>query len=102
MVGYIYFQDTKNTIPVSQSGAIKAGGKIGMLVGQLVFGFLGDTLGRHKVYGRELFFTMFGILMCTLLPWKGLSHNGIVVWLTVGRFITGIGLGGGKFTFSDW
>ncbi|CAH0022145.1 unnamed protein product [Clonostachys rhizophaga] len=94
MVGYIFFQDTKNAIPLSQSGAIKATGKIGMLVGQLAFGFLGDTLGRHKVYGRELFFTMFGILMCTLLPWKGLSHNAIVVWLSVGRFITGIGLGG--------
>jgi PHS family inorganic phosphate transporter-like MFS transporter len=101
MIGYIYFKDHKNAIPTAHSGAIKAGAKIGMLVGQLVFGFLGDnTLGRHNVYGRELLFTIFGILMCTWLPWQALGHNTIVIWLTVGRFITGLGLGGGKIYIS--
>lgn len=96
MIGYVYFKENGDAIPTSQAGAIKGGVKIGMLLGQIIFGFLGDTLGRHKIYGRELFFAIFGLLMCTFTPWKGLNGDGLVAWLTVGRLITGLGLGGGK------
>ncbi|KAK7214618.1 hypothetical protein V2G26_002621 [Clonostachys chloroleuca] len=94
LIGYVYFKENGDAIPTSQAGAIKGGVKIGMLLGQIIFGFLGDTLGRHKIYGRELFFAIFGLLMCTFTPWKGLNGDGLVAWLTVGRLITGLGLGG--------
>jgi PHS family inorganic phosphate transporter-like MFS transporter len=95
MVGYIHFKDSKNAIPVHKSDVIKGSLSLGMIVGQIGFGILGDTLGRHNVYGRELIITMLGTLMCILLPWKGLSHGGIIAWLSVFRALTGLGIGGG-------
>lgn len=67
-----------------------------MIIGQILFGILGDTLGRHRVYGKELLLTMTGTLMCILLPWRGLSHDSIVAWMAVWRVITGFGIGGGQ------
>jgi PHS family inorganic phosphate transporter-like MFS transporter len=95
MVGYIHFKDEKNAIPTHKSDLIKGSLSLGMIVGQLGFGVLGDTLGRHTVYGKELIITMVGTLMCILLPWKGLSHDGTIAWLSVFRALTGVGIGGG-------
>ncbi|KIW04761.1 hypothetical protein, variant 2 [Verruconis gallopava] len=67
---------------------------MGMILGQLSFGLLGDTLGRHRVYGRELIVTTIGTLMCILLPWRGLSHSGVIAWLSCWRVFTGFGIGG--------
>lgn len=61
-----------------------------------MFAILGDTIGRHKVYGRELIITMFGTLMCVLLPWKVLSHEAIIAWMSVWRAVTDFGIGGGS------
>lgn len=83
-------------MPVVSGDVIKGCLPVGLILGQITFGYLGDTFGRKKVYGRELMFTMFGTLMCILLPWKGLSHNGIVAWMAVWRLFTGFGIGGGK------
>jgi PHS family inorganic phosphate transporter-like MFS transporter len=95
MIGYIHFKDESNTIPTHKSDLIKGSLSLGMIVGQLGFGILGDALGRHVVYGKELMITMFGTLMCILLPWKGLSHDGTIAWLSVFRALTGVGIGGG-------
>jgi PHS family inorganic phosphate transporter-like MFS transporter len=78
MIGYLYWNG--GSIPTLPQDTIKAGLSIGMIVGQITFGIFGDALGRHKVYGKELAFTLFGTL---LMPWNGLSQNGIVAWLTV-------------------
>lgn len=67
-----------------------------MIVGQVSCGILGDAIGRHRIYGKELMITMFGVMMCILLPWKGLSHGSIVAWMFVWRFVTGLGIGGGE------
>jgi PHS family inorganic phosphate transporter-like MFS transporter len=96
MLGYIYFKDKKNTLGVMQGDEVKAGLSLGMIGGQLAFGLLGDALGRHRIYGFELIITMFGTLMTILLPWKGLSHTGIVTWMTVWRVVTGFGIGAGQ------
>ncbi|RFU33045.1 hypothetical protein B7463_g3310, partial [Scytalidium lignicola] len=94
MIGYLYFQDTGNSPSAVQGDEIKGSFSIGMVVGQLLFGTLGDALGRHRVYGKECLFAIFGTLMVVLLPWKGLSHQGVVAWLSVFRTITGMGTGG--------
>ncbi|KIM97271.1 hypothetical protein OIDMADRAFT_44114 [Oidiodendron maius Zn] len=94
MIGYLYFQDTKNSPSAVQGDEIKGSFSIGMIFGQLLFGTLGDAIGRHRVYGKECLFAIFGTLLVILLPWKGLSHNGVVAWLAVFRAVTGMGTGG--------
>lgn len=74
---------------------MKAALSLGMVVGQLVFGVLGDAWGRKAIYGKELLITLFGTLMIVLLPWKGLSHEAIVAWISVFRVISGVGIGAG-------
>ena len=54
-----------------------------MILGQISFGLLGDTLGRHRVYGRELIVTTIGTLLCILLPWNGLSQSGVIAWMSM-------------------
>ncbi len=100
MIGYLYFKDTKNTPSPVQSDEIKGSFSVGMIVGQLAFGTLGDAIGRHRVYGKECLFAIFGTLLVILLPWKGLSHQGVVAWLAVFRAMTGIWTGGGKLDIS--
>ncbi|KUJ10168.1 MFS inorganic phosphate transporter [Mollisia scopiformis] len=92
VLGYIYYKDQKNAVPTVPASVIKGGLSIGMIVGQLVFGVLGDAIGRKKIYGKELMITMFGTLMVIVLP-TDLSHDGIVAWLTVWRIVTGVGIG---------
>jgi PHS family inorganic phosphate transporter-like MFS transporter len=96
MLGYIYFKDNKNSMSVKNSDEIKGSLSLGMIAGQLGFGLLGDAIGRHNVYGRELIITIFGTLLCILLPWKGLSHTGVVAWMSAFRVLTGFGIGGGE------
>jgi PHS family inorganic phosphate transporter-like MFS transporter len=99
ILGYLYFKDEKNTIPVHRSDLIKGSASLGMIIGQIEFGLFGNTLGRHKVYGKELMITMFGAFMCILLPWKSLSHDDIIAWMSVFRVVTDLGIGGGKNQF---
>lgn len=65
----------------------------GTLVGQLVFGYLGDAKGRKAIYGVELFIIILGTLCCAMVGSnvKGASAIG---YLTFWRFILGIGIGG--------
>jgi PHS family inorganic phosphate transporter-like MFS transporter len=56
MIGYLYWNG--GSIPTLPQDTIKAGLSIGMIVGQITFGIFGDALGRHKVYGKELAFTL--------------------------------------------
>lgn len=67
-----------------------------MICGQLFFGLFGDALGRHKVYGKELIFTIIGTLLLICAP-PHLSHEGIVAWMAVFRVMTGMGTGGGEY-----
>lgn len=100
MLGLIYFKDSKNALPVHDSDLIKGSLGVGMIFGQLVFGLLGDALGRNRIYGRELIVTMVGTLLCILLPWGHFSHSSVIAWMAMFRVLTGFGIGGGKITKS--
>ncbi|KAH8888004.1 MFS general substrate transporter [Thozetella sp. PMI_491] len=94
MIGYLYFQDEGNTVPTVLSDVIKGSLSFGMIIGQCLFGLLGDALGRHHVYGKELILTICGTLLVILMPWKGFPHNSVVAWMSVFRVLTGVGTGG--------
>lgn len=98
MLGYIYFQNEKGAMSAVQGDEVKGSFSVGMIIGQIGFGSLGDALGRHRVYGKECLFAIFGTLMVILMPWRGLSHTGLVAWLSVFRCLTGIGTGGGELS----
>lgn len=82
-------------MPHADSDIMKGSLSLGMIVGQVGLGLLGDAWGRRAIYGKELIVTLFGTLMVILLPWKTLSPQSITIWISVARVITGIGIGAG-------
>lgn len=95
VLGYLYFEDHGSSVPSVDSDIMKGGLSLGMIVGQILFGLLGDACGRHAVYGKELIITLCGTMLVILLPWKGMSVEGIVAWISVFRVLTGVGIGAG-------
>ncbi|CAO1629397.1 unnamed protein product [Parajaminaea phylloscopi] len=92
LVAY-YPKGTKNIDWGLSGGVLKASANIGNIIGQLLFGFLGDSLGRSAVYGKELVVVIVSVIIMISAP-DYLGGHGITVWLTVWRIIMGIGIGG--------
>jgi len=74
-------------------GLIKSSTNWGNLVGQLAFGFLGDQLGRKKMYGVELMIIIVATFSCAIASSAVRGFN-ILFILGFWRFILGIGIGG--------
>ncbi|KAG0918511.1 hypothetical protein G6F33_000470 [Rhizopus arrhizus] len=92
MLGYVYFSHNNNKIPSDIEGVIKGMSSVGTLIGQLLFGFMGDILGR-KIYGFELLIIIIGTINCATASSavRGVSAMG---FLGLWRLILGIGIGG--------
>jgi PHS family inorganic phosphate transporter-like MFS transporter len=92
MLGYVYFASNGNKMPSDIEGIIKGMSSVGTLIGQLLFGFLGDILGR-KIYGFELLIIIIGTINCatSASAVRGVSAMG---FLGLWRLILGIGIGG--------
>lgn len=96
LLGRVYFHvpgsEKPGTLPPSFSSAINGVALVGTLAGQLFFGWLGDKLGRKKVYGLTL------MLMCVCSVASGLSFGktpkSVMVTLCFFRFWLGFGIGG--------
>ncbi|KQJ81733.1 probable inorganic phosphate transporter 1-4 [Brachypodium distachyon] len=96
LLGRIYYFDptskTPGTLPPNVSAAVNGVAFCGTLAGQLFFGWLGDKLGRKKVYGMTL---MIMVLCCVA---SGLSFGsgagGVMATLCFFRFWLGFGIGG--------
>jgi PHS family inorganic phosphate transporter-like MFS transporter len=52
MIGYVYHNGKANT--TNQDLGVKVSHSVGTFVGQLLFGWLGDVVGRKRMYGIEL------------------------------------------------
>ncbi|KAH9902611.1 inorganic phosphate transporter [Cubamyces lactineus] len=100
MLGYLYgshaqadFSSIPNrTLSTAQEVGIKIATPAGVLLGQLLFGWLGDVLGRKRIYGMELLIILiatFGQAMCA--PSIAVSVVGVIIFW---RFIMGLGIGG--------
>ncbi|HUI38102.1 MAG TPA: MFS transporter, partial [Thermoplasmata archaeon] len=74
------------------TGLLGASALMGAAVGQVIFGFLGDRLGRKRMYAITLTVMAVGAIGSALSgPFAGLS--GITV-LMLWRFVLGVGVGG--------
>ncbi|KAJ1342486.1 hypothetical protein BSLG_002928 [Batrachochytrium salamandrivorans] len=74
-------------------GLVKASTNWGNFVGQLAFGYLGDKLGRKKMYGVELII----MIVCTIgsaLAASSVRGIDVLAMLAIWRFFLGIGIGG--------
>ncbi|KAK1260179.1 Inorganic phosphate transporter 1-4 [Acorus gramineus] len=96
LLGRIYYHvpgDPKpGTLPPNISAAVNGVALCGTLAGQLFFGWLGDKMGRKRVYGMTL------MLMVISSVASGLSFsnsaNGVIATLCFFRFWLGFGIGG--------
>lgn len=96
LLGRIYYthpNSTKpGTLPPNVSAAVNGVALCGTLAGQLFFGWLGDKMGRKKVYGLTLALMVFSSLASGLS--FGHSAKGTIATLCFFRFWLGFGIGG--------
>ncbi|KAM7259913.1 hypothetical protein ACFE04_015654 [Oxalis oulophora] len=96
LLGRIYYHvdghPKPGTLPPNVAASVNGVALCGTLAGQLFFGWLGDKLGRKKVYGLTL------VLMVVCSLGSGLSFsnsaNGVIATLCFFRFWLGFGIGG--------
>ncbi|KAF8273359.1 phosphate permease [Lactarius quietus] len=90
MLGYIY--DKNNQLQPGVDLGLKIASPVGNLVGQVLFGWLADRVGRKRMYGIEL------MIIVTSTFAQAIAGNGptvhIVGVITLWRFIMGVGIGG--------
>lgn len=73
---------------------IKLSAQAGALIGQLIFGWLADRLGRKRVYGFELGLIALTTLGQCLSSSSRTSAVSITGLLILWRVLLGIGIGG--------
>ncbi|KAF8091847.1 hypothetical protein N665_0433s0015 [Sinapis alba] len=96
LLGRIYYfnplSEKPGSLPPHVAGAVNGAALCGTLAGQLFFGWLGDKLGRKKVYG----ITLIMMILCSIA--SGLSFGnktkGVMTTLCFFRFWLGFGIGG--------
>lgn len=96
LLGRLYYYDPSTgkpgSLPHHINNAVTGVALIGTLSGQLFFGWLGDKLGRKKVYGVTLIL-MVVCALCSGLSF-GYSANAVIGTLCFFRFWLGFGIGG--------
>ncbi|CAL5028577.1 unnamed protein product [Urochloa decumbens] len=94
LIGYKYYLDQGEVhIPRGVSAAISVIALCGAVPGQLVFGWLGDKMGRKRIYGVTLILMVFTSLASGLSFSKRVGKN-VVAVLCFFRFWLGAGIGG--------
>ncbi|KAE8230218.1 hypothetical protein CF326_g4783 [Tilletia indica] len=73
-------------------GVFKASANIGNVLGQVIFGLLGDKLGRTGVYGKELILVIVAVILTISAP--DYLGRGVTYWITAFRIVMGVGIGG--------
>ncbi|KAK4509165.1 ferroxidase fet3 [Mucor velutinosus] len=92
MIGYVYWQESGNKTPYNVDTAIKVSCSVGTVIGQLLFGYLADHVGRKRMYGVELMIIIIGTVGQTLVG----NSPAVSFWavITFWRILVGIGIGG--------
>ncbi|OVA13702.1 General substrate transporter [Macleaya cordata] len=96
LLGRLYYYDPTSpkpgALPDNVNNAVTGVALCGTLAGQLFFGWLGDKLGRKKVYGITLV-TMVGCAVASGLSF-GSTAQSVMTSLCFFRFWLGFGIGG--------
>ncbi|KAK7284113.1 hypothetical protein RJT34_18852 [Clitoria ternatea] len=96
LLGRIYYHvdgaAKPGTLPPNVSAAVNGVAFCGTLSGQLFFGWLGDKLGRKKVYGM----TLMLMVICSIGSGLSFGHTpkSVMATLCFFRFWLGFGIGG--------
>jgi MFS family permease len=91
MLAIVYWN---GQIPRRERNAINLALLVGMLIGQITFGALGDRYGRRGMYGIVLIIIM-GATVGLALSSKGAEDSvNILPWLIVWKLLMGFGMGG--------
>ncbi|CDY07686.1 BnaA03g18250D [Brassica napus] len=96
LLGRIYYHvpgsKVPGTLPPNVSAAVNGVAFCGTLTGQLFFGWLGDKLGRKKVYGM----TLMIMILCSVASGLSFGHKpkSVMATLCFFRFWLGFGIGG--------
>lgn len=90
MIGLAYYEG--GVMPTAASTTLKLSTTAGAVIGQVVFGWLADKLGRKKMYGVELMVILAGTLGQAIAGYG----PGIPILATIvfWRVVLGIGVGG--------
>jgi len=92
MLGISFWQKDGGSIPSNLQTAIKAATSGGAILGQIMFGWLADRIGRKKMYGIELVILIVATLGQSLSsPSSGVTIAGLLIF---GRVMMGLGIGG--------
>ncbi|RID61509.1 hypothetical protein BRARA_E00652 [Brassica rapa] len=96
LLGRIYYHvpgsAKPGTLPPNVAAAVNGVAFCGTLAGQLFFGWLGDKLGRKKVYGM----TLMVMVLCSVASGLSFGHEpkAVMATLCFFRFWLGFGIGG--------
>ncbi|KAK7396434.1 hypothetical protein VNO78_17437 [Psophocarpus tetragonolobus] len=96
LLGRIYYHvdgaPKPGTLPPNVSAAVNGVAFCGTLSGQLFFGWLGDKMGRKKVYGM----TLMLMVICSVGSGLSFGHSpkSVMATLCFFRFWLGFGIGG--------
>ncbi|XP_047949853.1 low affinity inorganic phosphate transporter 1-like [Salvia hispanica] len=96
LLGRLYYTvpgaDKPGTLPPNVAAAVNGVAFCGTLTGQLFFGWLGDKLGRKKVYGM----TLMMMVICSIASGLSLGSQpkAVMATLCFFRFWLGFGIGG--------
>ncbi|KAF6150980.1 hypothetical protein GIB67_026901 [Kingdonia uniflora] len=96
LLGRIYYHvdghPKPGTLPPNVAAAVNGVALVGTLVGQLFFGWLGDKMGRKRVYGM----TLMIMVICSVASGLsfGKSAKSVIATLCFFRFWLGFGIGG--------
>ncbi|GAB4843128.1 Low affinity inorganic phosphate transporter 1 [Ancistrocladus abbreviatus] len=96
LLGRIYYTDLNSkkpgSLPPNVAAAVNGVAFCGTLSGQLFFGWLGDKMGRKRVYGM----TLMLMVVCSIASGLSFGHEakGVMATLCFFRFWLGFGIGG--------
>lgn len=95
LLGAVFWQGTPDQIthgyggnngelPGPVNSALKASTSAGIVIGQIVFGWLADVFGRRRMYGVELAIIILATLSAALVsPSQSVSFTGLMVFWRV-------------------
>jgi len=94
LLGRIYYPDGKGKGNLPEDAAVAVNGiaLVGTVLGQIFFGWLGDRMGRKRIYGV----TLKLMVICSLASGLSFSRKSkdVIATLCFFRFWLGVGVGG--------